>query len=147
MEWLERGMETQDPVDKLSNLWRGFNSLFADESGRYERDKIKTFLSSNSRIISASEIITECSDDVGYLMSQPVIDMRSNGRDSQRDINAFDGTESAIKKLKAIFMVVYQIRCNLEHGQKSPSDERDNLLCLHASSIVTQVLKKCITVN
>jgi len=142
-EWLERGVETQNPVDKLSNLWRGFNNLFAPENGGSERNKINNFLNGNITENSASEIINECSNDVVYLLSQPVIDMRGNGQDTQRDINAFKATESGIEKLKAVFMVVYQVRCNLEHGQKSPSSERDKLLCLHASSIVTQVLGKC----
>ena len=142
-EWLERGIETQDPVEKLSNLWRGFNNLFATENGGSERDKIKNFLNDNITEEIALEIINICNEDVTYLLSRPVIDMSGNGQDTQRDIKAFEVSESAMEKLKAIFMVAYQVRCNLEHGQKSPSRERDNLLCLHSSSLVMRILEKC----
>ncbi len=142
-EWLKRGVETLDPVDKLSNLWRGFNNLFAPENGGSERNKIKNFLNGNITEDLATEIINECNNDVVYLLSKSVIDMRGNGKDTQRDINAFEATESGIEKLKAVFMVVYQVWCNLEHGQKSPKSERDNLLCLHSSNLVKKVLEKC----
>ena len=142
-EWLERGLETEDPVDKLSNLWRGFNNLYATENGGPERDKIKNFLSGNITEDFASEIIDKSNDDIVYLLSQPVIDMRGNGRDTQSDIDLFETSESRLRKLEAVFMVIYQVRCNLEHGQKSPSRNRDKNLCLHSSNIVTEVLKIC----
>ena len=89
------------------------------------------------------KIIDKSNDDIVYLLSQPVIDMRGNGRDTQSDIDLFETSESRLRKLEAVFMVIYQVRCNLEHGQKSPSRERDNTLCIHSSSIVTKVLNKC----
>ena len=143
-EWLRRGVETEDPVDRLSNLWRGFNNLFALDNGGSERHKIKNYLSGNISEDSALEIINESNEDIAYLLSQPVIDMRGNGQNSQRDIDAFASSESAVEKLQALFMIIYQVRCNLEHGQKSPSRERDVVLCVHSSNIVTKVLEKCI---
>jgi hypothetical protein len=142
-EWFRRGVETEDPVDRLSNLWRGFNNLFAPENGGTERNKIKNYLSNNISEDSALDIIDESNEGIVYLLSQPVIDMRGNGQNTQGDIDAFASSESSIEKLKALFMIIYQVRCNLEHGQKSPSRERDVVLCVHSSDIGTKVLEKC----
>lgn len=49
--------------------------------------------------------------------------MRGNGKDTTPYIHAFEFATDALAKLKEIFMVIYQVRCNLEHGQKSPSSE------------------------
>ncbi|HDY88992.1 MAG TPA: hypothetical protein ENH82_12875 [bacterium] len=142
-EWLKRGMETKDPVDKLSNLWRGFNNLYSPENGGSERNKIKNYLSNKITEEYASKIINECNENIAYLLFQPVIDMRGNGQNTERDIYAFKSAKSELEKLKSLFLIIYQVRCNLEHGQKSPSQERDVVLCMHSSSIVTKVLEKC----
>ncbi|KKL18441.1 hypothetical protein LCGC14_2475470, partial [marine sediment metagenome] len=91
----------------------------------------------------ASKIINECNENIAYLLFQPVIDMRGNGQNTERDIYAFKSAKSELEKLKSLFLIIYQVRCNLEHGQKSPSQERDVVLCMHSSSIVTKVLEKC----
>lgn len=114
-EWLKKGRETEDPIDRFSNLWKGFNNLFASENGGTERNKIKNLLISNFTEDLASEIITECNDAIGYLLSKPVVNMRDSGRNTQRDIDTFESTESKLEKLNALFMVIYQVRCNLEH--------------------------------
>jgi len=142
-EWLQKGIETEDPVDKFSNLWRGFNNLYAVENGYPEREKIKSFIIDNIAEDLALEIISECNNDVVYLLSQPVINMRGTGGNTQSDIDSFETAQLGVEKLKAIFIIIYQVRCNLEHGQKSPSRNRDKNLCLHSSNIVTEVLKIC----
>lgn len=143
-EWLKKGVATKDPMDRFSNLWKGFNNLFASENGGTERNKIKNYLSSsNLSEDSASEIITECNEAIGYLLSKPVVNMRDNGRDTQRDIDTFESAKSKLEKLNALFMVIYQVRCTLEHGQKSPNRKRDIILCIHCSNIVTKVLEEC----
>ena len=42
-EWLERGLEGRDPIDLLTDSWRGFNNLFYQYDGDIEREKIKNF--------------------------------------------------------------------------------------------------------
>ena len=37
-------------------------------------------------------------------------------------------------------MVIYQVRCNFEHGQKAPQNDRDRTLCASAGPIVGDVI-------
>jgi hypothetical protein len=69
-------------------------------------------------------------------MSQPVINMNGNGKNTTPNIEAFELAQTSLEKLQEIFMVIYQIRCNLEHGEKSPNRERDIELCKNAAPFV-----------
>jgi len=75
--------------------------------------------------------------------------MRGNGRDTTANIQAFNVATNSLAKLQEIFMIIYQVRCNLEHGQKSPNSERDIQLCQWASPVVAHVVslkaqQKCL---
>lgn len=139
-EWLERGRRAEDPFDAFSNFWRGFNNLFSG-AGR-ERDLISSFLRRDVSIEYAQILLDKYKKEIDFLMHRPVIDMRGNGRDTSNFIVEFDQAESAVEKLVALFMVIYQIRCNFEHGQKSPTRGRDIKLCFHAGPIIADIVEK-----
>jgi hypothetical protein len=141
-EWLDRGLNQRDPIDCLNNCWIGFNSLYSSGVSGTEVDLIKRFIDTNVDIETAQKLLDNHKREITYFMSRPVIDMRSNGRSSQRDINTYKSATSAITKLKSILMVVYQVRCNLMHGQKSPSRERDVILCKHSWPFVAELVDK-----
>jgi hypothetical protein len=141
-EWLERGAAATDAFDAFSNFWRGFNALFAGPG--QEREQISNFISTAINDHFAQEMLNAHADEVGHLMGVPVIDMRGNGRDTSQHIETFGTAASAIEKLVAVFMVIYQIRCNFEHGQKSPSQVRDQLLCKAACPFISGVVRHVV---
>lgn len=141
-EWLNRELERNDPIDLLSDAWRGFNNLFYSETGHTERDKINSYLSTNVSEKVAQELIEGHKTEIAYLVSQPVIDMRGNGRSTEESINEFNTSGSNLEKLKALFKIIYQVRCNLEHGQKSPTRERDIKLCTSSWPLVAEIVDK-----
>lgn len=141
-EWLERGMNTMDPVDAFACFWRGFNNLFSSIGKGQERELIRTFLSNKLTGVQAHEILVSNAESVEYLLSQPVIDMRRNGKDSTPHIHAFNTATDPQTKVQELFMIIYQVRCNLEHGQKSPTNERDIQLCKCAAPIIGHVIER-----
>lgn len=142
-EWLDRGMLSSDPIDAFSNLWRAFNNLYFPVRTGTEREKISQFLAAGVSEPQAEELLGSngAAVAVAYLLARPVIDMRMNGRDTSEYIEAYHGAESDALRLQQLFMVIYQVRCNLEHGQKSPSEERDVKLCEASVPLVAGVLR------
>ena len=140
-KWLERGMITTDPVEAFSCFWRGFNNLFSSAGNGQERELIRAFLTNNLTGIQAHEILMSNAESVGILLSKPVIDMRRNGKDSAPYIHAFNTAIDPQTKVQELFMIIYQVRCNLEHGQKSPTNERDIQLCKCAAPIIAHVIE------
>ena len=141
-EWLERGIQEDDPIDSFSNYWRGFNNLYFGVGNGPERNKIREFLSQNIAEVDADAILQSHANEISYLLSQPVIDMRGNGRDTAGNIQAFNNENNPLVKLQEVFMVIYQVRCNLEHGQKSPNRDRDIQLCQNASPLVGNIISR-----
>lgn len=139
-EWLNRGLRSKDPIDLLTNAWRGFNNLFYSSIGNSEREKINNYLSSNLTESFAKTLIDNHLPEIKYLLSQPVIDMRGNGKDTGESLHNYNNADNNLERLKSLFTIIYQVRCNLEHGQKSPTNERDILLCTSAWPLVAEVV-------
>ena len=144
-EWLDKGTNAQSPVDALADFWRAFNNLFSSATGRTDGEKIHRFLASQISAGDALRILTNHSRQTEYLTSRPVIDMRGNGRDTSNATTEFRlESSNPQQRLSAIFKIIYMIRCNLEHGQKSPRDSRDIQLCENASPLVFAVVESSL---
>ncbi|MFA5266203.1 MAG: hypothetical protein WC378_20460 [Opitutaceae bacterium] len=141
-EWLERGKQMAEPIDAFSNFWRGFNNLFSSVGHGQERDQIRSYLDANITSEQAQEALGSNGSNIDYLLSQPVMDMRGNGKDTSQYITAFATAVDPKAKVSELFMVIYQVRCNLEHGQKSPSRDRDIRLCACAAPVISYVLER-----
>jgi hypothetical protein len=143
-EWLERGKQTTEPIDAFSNFWRGFNNLFSSVGHGHgqERDQIRSYLGANVTSEQAQEVLDINVSNIDFLLSQPVIDMRGSGRDTALHIEAFNNVADPKAKVSELFMVIYQVRCNLEHGQKSPNSDRDVRLCECAAPVISYVLER-----
>ena len=139
-KWLARSQSTADPFNGLTEVWRGFNNLFYPAQGRDEREKIKAFIISKLSADDALAVLDKHKKGITYLLSKPVVDMRGNGKDTSQNIQTFHATTDPIENVVELFLVIYQVRCNLEHGQKSPDRARDAELCSSASPIVANVV-------
>lgn len=141
-EWLERGSAATDSFEALSNYWRGFNNLFAGQG--QERQLISAFLQSKFDEHFAQSLLNAHAKEAADLLSTPVVDMRGNGRDTSQYAAQFGAAPTAMDKLIILFMIIYQVRCNLEHGQKSPNRARDQLLCEAACPFVAGVVRHVV---
>ncbi|GAB2192087.1 hypothetical protein MAH1_36960 [Sessilibacter sp. MAH1] len=138
-EWFERGKQQNDPLNAFSNYWRGFNHLFA--GNKNERDLISLYLSSSISEETAEVILSSNVEEAQVLLRTPVLDMRGNGRNTRRYQKQFHSQNTAIEKLVALFMIIYQVRCNLEHGQKSPNRDRDIQLCQASCPFIAAIIE------
>jgi hypothetical protein len=139
-EWYERANKKTDTIDSFSDYWRGFNNLYSSIGNGTERDKIQRFIDQNVSENEANEMLRSYQNEITYLLSRPVIDMRNKGKDTSPNINAYNVATNSLTKIKELFMIIYQVRCNLEHGQKSPSRQRDVRLCKFCSRFVAYIL-------
>lgn len=142
-EWLERGRSAASDIGALTDYWRGFNNLYAAERIRNDEcTKIRTYLTNVVSSPDAQQILDLDKSALAYLLSCPVIDMRGTGKDTQEAIEAFDASVDPKMKLVELFIIIYQVRCNLEHWDKSPTAERDNKLCRASAPFVAAVVQR-----
>ena len=144
-EWKKRGDVATDDFEALSNYWRSFNGLYFATLGSDERSKIKLYISNNISELKAEEILTKCEVAVSHLIAKPVVDMRGTGRSTAENVADFSTAENNLRKLVQLVIIIYQIRCNFEHGQKSPKNIRDVELCGFAAEIISEIIADQIT--
>ncbi|MGF1788902.1 hypothetical protein L4D00_24250 [Photobacterium swingsii] len=142
VEWLDRGLSHDDPMDCFTNCWIGFNNLYSNYPADSERSSIKNFVDANVTESVAEELINLHNEEISYFISQAVINMSNTEQNTQRDINSYNISESFIAKLKSILMMTYQVRCNVIHGSKSPNRERDVELCRYSWPFIAELVDR-----
>lgn len=143
------------------NIWMAFNGWMAAVTEREtDADMIRDF-AANDRLIDAYTALMEGSRPFHRLVSEfaamwPVLNVRDVrkklGRDAfwrlQRDELIADCDAANVKRQPSawsagdtpsweqLLRTIYQVRCNLFHGEKSPQNQRDRQLILKSDRIL-----------
>lgn len=128
----------KDEVSRFMVLWVGFNALYALEFDHVDGDRKQVRLfadyprakNAHEEALSGSD--TRYTTAVKTLAQRGVYNFRNQERLRLED-------ES---NLGQVMELVYQVRCNLFHGRKSPHDLRDRKLIKAAHTIVSQLMQR-----
>jgi hypothetical protein len=124
--WYVKSGSEADIFNEFISLWISFNILYNSIDSRYEIDKIINFISNKNINIQDQNIILNL-ESVNYF---------STCMDNSND-----------EKIKAVFKILYQIRCNLFHGDKRFASDSDELVVSHASNILREFLSMIFKSN
>lgn len=127
--WYEYGCKNREPsyVRFLAH-WMAFNWLYSNFPGDDERSKIESFL---NHYYSCIEANTDFNNPIYKpFFCKEVIDMKyKNSYWSKKNFQTLINPHQPMKdRINALFMTMYQVRCNLFHGQKNPESSRDREL-------------------
>jgi hypothetical protein len=117
--------------------WMAFNALYASRIQHKHGDLEKVLEFSNVEKVSECHLrlITSNSNyisAVGTLMSKGIFDPVK--REKRRI--------SDTRKLNEVLRCIYQVRCNLFHGGKSPEDMRDRKIIESSLLIISELLQE-----
>jgi hypothetical protein len=123
-----------------------FNSIYGGESDQRERARVMSCIRRHFTERSALRVLRSATKPIDRILELPPGNMLLNRWDprfraaSQRCAALYrNKKETAVGRLAAVGGVLYQVRCNLIHGSKDPSSERDRML-VHESVAVLEVL-------
>jgi hypothetical protein len=135
-------IEREDAFFRFIAVWVAFNavytSYYTSKRPRLPGDKKQVMFFSESsdkarerhrKLISTDKHYQEA---VGYLKARGVSD--ASGRFEPQEIN--DETN-----LKEVLLCVYQVRCNLFHGGKMPSNARDSGLADAGYVVISKLVQ------
>lgn len=124
---------------KFMSSWVAFNAIYEFTCSAVQRDREKVIAFSTMPM--AQEIHTELmivptyKEAVTILAEKGILKLPSNSnRQHIGDIN----------NLKEVLLCVYQVRCNLFHGGKTPESPRDREVVQAAYEIVTRLMEPFI---
>ncbi|GEM_PF-3286217 len=151
-EWYNYGVEHNDPFFvKFMALWIYFNHLYRRFPGKYvdkrgeEREgaeyaKIIEWCNEQRKRFKTKYEMVFNSPFIKIFLDDKVIDVKSNYQ-NRETFEALKDDKDIYKRTNALFQTMYQVRCNLFHGDKRFNDPRDIELVRCAGEILEIYLK------
>lgn len=161
--WFERGEDEADIAFKFISYWISFNGLYGqfyldgNENRRSERDQIRNLIDNNNeKLVGLFDF--EHDDRLAIFLEAPVLSGHKDGRSVENahygrvnddDPNRFairfyrtliDVRRPTIDRLKALMVTIYQVRCNMFHGGKTPYPDRNYRLVDSSQYVLKKVL-------
>lgn len=128
-------------------LWMAFNALYGVRGGRSERARVISTVRMFLREHDALGILERCQQPINAIGALPPGDMRRASSDprfrmaSEEDWSTYrKPSASPQERLAAVTGLLYQVRCNLLHGSKDPSNDRDRMLVAASVDILNALL-------
>ena len=128
-------------------LWAAFNCLYGEEANGNERERVMQVVRRYLDNPRAETLIVQTSAAALEIIETPPGDMRKDASDprfreqTERCAAAYrDHIKPANERLAGLLGVIYQVRCNLLHGDKDPDDVRDMNLVRNSSAVLQAVI-------
>jgi hypothetical protein len=138
-------IRTASPRDwrEFSNLWMAFNAIYGGEPDRRERSRVMACIRRSFTERAALRVLRSVTRSIDRILELPPGNLLLNRYDSsfraasQRCAAIYrNRSESSVGRLAAVGGVLYQIRCNLIHGDKDPDTERDRMLVRESVAVL-----------
>lgn len=138
-----RGRKVEFTIfDRFVSLWMAFNAWGTHESQEDSDSNMIRWVKATSIMPSIFAQLMKSDKEFAKTVTElknecPVYDMRPSHRTDYKTI-------TNIHDFREILDVIYKIRCNLFHGQKSPDEKRDVRLATFAYGILDRLFEEIL---
>ena len=149
-EWFEYGRAHKDDrVMHFMMMWLAFNWLYNQERHSSvittETAAIRSYCERHQQILM--NYYPYASPSISCFLIDPVQDAISGSPRNDLFGDLKDHTSTPLKRLQALLLTIYQVRCNLFHGSKSLHIQRDMELVKASGDILEGYLKEILEGN
>ena len=137
------------PADwaEFSQLWIAFNAIYGGEPDARERSRAMSCIRRNFSESAALRVLRSIRVSVDRILHVPPGNMQL-----ERDNPSFRAAtqrcaalyrnrgETSRNRLAAVGGAIYQVRCNLLHGDKDPDDARDRMLVSESVAVLRSLV-------
>lgn len=137
------------PADwaEFSQLWIAFNAIYGGEPDDRERSRVMSCIRHNFSESAALRVLRAIRGSVDRILEVPPGNMLLDRDDpnfraaSLRCAALYrNRSETSTNRLAAVGGVIYQVRCNLIHGNKDPDDVRDRMLVSESLTVLRSLV-------
>jgi hypothetical protein len=141
--WLEKSLREEDPYNRFVFLWIAFNALYNRSSCDNDRAAIRSFLSDQALGLRRRQIEYILQHHaVRFFATRVIRDCRGGGGDTATDAVRLQSARlPPHQRLSSLSMILYQVRCNLFHGDKLYERDADRIVVQNAADALTTVLR------
>ncbi len=129
-EWLNKAKHSSNVYDRFISAYIALNFLYGGMPGKSECKRMIKCLNE----ICINHGINPFSFSIDEYYKLPIVDMRPDKNDKSQIAKKGNRV--------SLFKAIYQVRCNLFHGNKSLYDERDKRLVSQGSDVIIGILNK-----
>lgn len=146
---LAHRIRIHSPADwsEFSQLWIAFNAIYGGELDARERSRVMSCIRRNFSQGAALRVLRTVRASVDRVLEVPPGSMLLKRNDpnfraaTQRCSALYrNREEKANGRLAAVGGVIYQVRCNLIHGNKDPDDARDRMLVSESLTVLRSLV-------
>lgn len=128
--------------------WISFNTLYTLVRGGSEREQVMNMVRQTVAVDQSEEFLASLLEPITFFTQLPPGNMRYDRADprfrqqSEADLTVVnDAAQDPVERLARLMSVVYQIRCNLLHGEKDPINDRDRDLVQWSYVVLSATLE------
>ena len=129
--WLKRAIKAGDCYDRFISAYVALNFLYDERVEKSERMRMVNYLVEASRRSDVDPFAC----NVNEYLAAPVINMRPH-------IRGYKSCKVERNNNNELFSAIYQVRCNLFHGNKCLGDPRDQRLVQQGADVIIRILAK-----
>jgi len=130
------------------NKWLTIQAFSAEFERRNQRKTLLNTVNTCLSEVDASKLLDSYSEDITYLRNNPVGNLALETthdnfyQNAQKDIDeVFNAENCAVKSVGFLLCVIYQVRCNVEHGKKQLGTERSQKLFGISNKILDSIVE------
>lgn len=146
--WLKKAEAENDDFDRFVSAWFAFNAVYGQRFDGDERRAIGDLLHDPEFRLPDPAIRTMLANPgVRYFVDRdsPIRSTRGDGRDTRGEqIRLRNKGWPPIQRLHALLRILYQVRCNLFHGDKMYTSELDQEVVRHAANALIPVVRSYV---
>ena len=130
-EWIDRAQNAEDIYDKFISAYIALNFLYNEREERCERDRMVNYLMNVTNYLRIDPIAAH---NIEEYLAYPVVNMTPRSPRKRQSQKVFDK--------RSLFAAIYQVRCNLFHGNKTLGDHRDRRLVAQGADVIIDILTR-----
>ncbi len=128
-DWIKKGENEQEDVNKFICYWIAFNCYYVAVTTETERTAIKMIIQDSDTKEIFNRVYKQYKNEFDKILSLKSIKDERPKKNNQVKIEVVD--------LSTVMWCLYQVRCNLFHGNKGLNSKRDKEIL----SITTPILR------
>ena len=134
--WFKRAIKAEDCYDRFISAYVALNFLYDERDERFERMRMVNYLVEAAK----RSHVDPFACNVDEYLAAPVINMRPHlGGKKSCKVERNNNSE--------LFSAIYQVRCNLFHGNKCLGNPRDQRLVQQGAEVIIRILAKKLCLN
>ena len=142
-KWYRKAISADDDYERFVFLWFAFNALYNEFFSGSERKAIGDLVYTDRYRINNARIkdILETSH-AEFFQERIIRDCRGNGLDTSESAAVLRSSDySQKKRLRNLLIILYQVRCNLFHGNKMFGRDSDDEVMINAAFVLTGIIE------